>query len=57
VAADRLPKAERATRRGLAPMIVAVLRSEALHSLLDNEVDLEATRTEIEQPIINRLQK
>jgi hypothetical protein len=38
-------------------MIVVVLRGEALHSLLDDEVDLEAARTEIEPPIINRLQK
>ena len=42
---------------GLATVIIAMLRGVALQSLLHDDVDLEACRTEIEQLLINRLQK
>jgi AcrR family transcriptional regulator len=43
--------------RGLATVIIAMLRGVALQSLLDDQIDLEACRTEIEQLLTNRLQK
>jgi AcrR family transcriptional regulator len=43
--------------QGLATVIIAMLRGVALQSLLDDQVDLEACRTEIEQLLTNRLQK
>jgi ubiquinone biosynthesis protein COQ9 len=42
---------------GLATVIVAMLRGVALQSLIDDDVDLEAARTEIEQLLTSRLQK
>jgi AcrR family transcriptional regulator len=42
---------------GLATVIVAMLRGIALHWLLDDEVDLDAARAEIEQLITDRLQQ
>jgi AcrR family transcriptional regulator len=43
--------------QGLATVIVGMLRGVALQSLLDDQVDLEACRTEIEQLLTTRLQK
>lgn len=43
--------------RGLATVIVAMLRGLALQSLLDDRVDLDATRREIEQLLDLRLRK
>lgn len=42
---------------GLATVIIGMLRGVALQSLLDDDVDLEACRTEIEQLLTTRLQK
>ncbi len=43
--------------RGLATVIVGMLRGVALQSLLDDQVDLDACRAEIEQLLTSRLQK
>ena len=43
--------------QGLATVIVGMLRGVALQSLLDDQVDLEACRTEIEQLLTTRLRK
>ena len=42
---------------GLATVIVAMLRGVALQSLIDDHVDLEAARNEVEQLLAARLQK
>jgi AcrR family transcriptional regulator len=42
---------------GLATVIVAMLRGVALQSLIDDHVDLEAARAEIERLLTSRLQK
>jgi AcrR family transcriptional regulator len=42
---------------GLATVIIAMLRGVALQYLLDNQVDLDAARSEIEQLLTARLQK
>ncbi len=42
---------------GLATVIIAMLRGVALQSLLHDDVDLDGCRTEIEQLLVNRLQK
>jgi AcrR family transcriptional regulator len=42
---------------GLATVIVGMLRGVALQALLDDEVDLDACRVEIEQLLINRIQR
>jgi AcrR family transcriptional regulator len=42
---------------GLATVVVAMLRGVALQWLLDDEIDLDACRTEIEQLLTDRLQK
>lgn len=41
---------------GLATVIIAMLRGVALQSLLDDQVDLDACRAEIEQLLTGRLQ-
>jgi AcrR family transcriptional regulator len=41
---------------GLATVIIAMLRGVALQSLLDDQVDLDACRAEIEQLLTDRLQ-
>jgi AcrR family transcriptional regulator len=41
---------------GLATVIIAMLRGVALQRLLDDQVDLNATRSEIEQLLATRLQ-
>ena len=41
---------------GLATVIIAMLRGVALQSLLDDGVDLDSCRAEIEQLLISRLQ-
>lgn len=41
---------------GLATVIVAMLRGVALQSLIDDHVDLEAARNEVEQLLATRLQ-
>ncbi|HEY5858360.1 MAG TPA: hypothetical protein VIW24_31155 [Aldersonia sp.] len=41
--------------QGLATVMVAMLRAVTLESLLDEEVDLEACRSEIEQLLTERL--
>ena len=38
-------------------MIIAMLRGVALQSLLDDQVDLDAARKEIEQLLTDRLQE
>ena len=43
--------------RGLATVIIAMLRGVALQYLLDDQVDLDAVRKEIEQLLAARLQK
>lgn len=43
--------------QGLATLIVAMLRGVALQSLIDDHVDLEAARTEIDRLLTSRLQK
>jgi AcrR family transcriptional regulator len=43
--------------RGLATVIIAMLRGVALQYLLDDQVDLDAARKEIEQLLAARLQK
>jgi hypothetical protein len=40
---------------GLATAIVAMLRGVALQSMLDDQVDLDAARTEVEELIITRI--
>jgi AcrR family transcriptional regulator len=40
---------------GLATVIIAMLRGTALESLLDNDVDLQACRTEVEKLLTARL--
>ena len=42
---------------GLATVIVAMLRGVALQSLIDDHLDLEAARNEVEQLLAARLQK
>jgi AcrR family transcriptional regulator len=42
---------------GLATVVVAMLRGVALESLLDDQVDLRACRSEIEKVLITRLQR
>ena len=42
---------------GLATVIVGMLRGVALQSLLDDQIDLEACRTEIEHLLTTRLRK
>jgi len=41
--------------QGLATVIVAMLRGTALQSLIDNHVDLDAARSEVEALLIHRL--
>jgi AcrR family transcriptional regulator len=41
---------------GLATVVIAMLRGVALESLLDDQVDLRACRSEIEKVLITRLQ-
>jgi AcrR family transcriptional regulator len=43
--------------QGLATVIIAMLRGVAHQSLLDDQVDLDAARREIEQLLTSRLQK
>jgi AcrR family transcriptional regulator len=43
--------------RGLATVIIAMLRGVALQSLIDDHIDLAAARLEIEQLLFTRLQK
>jgi AcrR family transcriptional regulator len=43
--------------QGLATVIIAMLRGVALQSLIDDQVDLDAARGEIEQLLYGRLQK
>jgi AcrR family transcriptional regulator len=42
---------------GLATVIIAMLRGVALQYLLDDQIDLDAARNEIEQLLVARLQK
>jgi AcrR family transcriptional regulator len=42
--------------RGLATVIIAMLRGVALQSLIDDHVDLDAARGEVEALLIHRLQ-
>ena len=42
---------------GLATVIIAMLRGVALQYLLDDQIDLDAARNEIEQLLAARLQK
>ena len=55
VAAGQVPRTVHA--HGLATVIVAMLRGVALQSLIDDDVDLAAARTEIEQLLSTRLQE
>jgi AcrR family transcriptional regulator len=43
--------------QGLATVIIAMLRGVALQSLIDDQVDLDAARHEIEQLLFSRLEK
>ena len=43
--------------RGLATVIIAMLRGVALQRVLDDQVDLDAARNEIEQLLVTRLQR
>jgi AcrR family transcriptional regulator len=55
VAAGQIPAS--LEPQGLATVIIAMLRGVALQSLLDDQVDLDAARSEIEQLLATRLQK
>ena len=48
---------ETVNAHGLATVIIAMLRGVALQSLIDDQIDLAAARFEIEQLLLNRLQK
>jgi AcrR family transcriptional regulator len=53
IAAGRLPRTIHP--QGLATVIVAMLRGAALQSLIDEHVDLDAARSEVEALLIHRL--
>ena len=55
VAAGQAPRT--VDPHGLATVVLAMLRGVALQSLIDDRVDLDAARTEIEQMLATRLQK
>ncbi|KAA0077204.1 TetR family transcriptional regulator [Mycolicibacterium sp. P9-64] len=55
VAAGQAPRT--VDPHGLATVVLAMLRGVALQSLIDDHVDLEAARTEIEQLLSTRLQE
>jgi AcrR family transcriptional regulator len=55
VAAGQLPRS--VDGHGLAAVIIAMLRGVALQSLIDDQVDLDAARGEIERLLTTRLQK
>jgi len=55
IATGQVP--ETVNAHGLATVIIAMLRGVALQSLIDDQIDLAAARFEIEQLLLNRLQK
>ena len=55
VATGQLP--DTVNTHGLATVIIAMLRGVALQSIIDDHVDLAAARYEVEQLLLNRLQK
>jgi AcrR family transcriptional regulator len=55
VAAGQVPAS--VDPHGLATVIIAMLRGAALQSLLDDQVDLDAARTEIDRLLTARLEK